>query len=67
MATVVIYSHYFPPSNRFPVDDEGTVISVVEYFRQKYNIALRYGFLPAINVGTDAKPTYLPMEVFPCL
>lgn len=38
--------------------------SVVEYFRQKYNIVLRYGFLPAINAGTDAKPTYLPMEVF---
>ncbi|KAM7496848.1 hypothetical protein LguiA_021262 [Lonicera macranthoides] len=53
------------PTNqlRFPVDDEGTVISVVEYFHQKYNIALRYGFLPAINTGTDAKPTYLPMEL----
>ncbi|KAK3019755.1 hypothetical protein RJ639_004201, partial [Escallonia herrerae] len=47
---------------RFPLDDTGTNISVVDYFRQKYDIALRYTFLPALQAGNDEKPIYLPIE-----
>lgn len=53
------------PTNQltFPVDDTGETISVIKYFNDKYNIRLRYPLLPAIQAGTDAKPTYLPMEI----
>ncbi|XP_073158792.1 protein argonaute MEL1 [Henckelia pumila] len=47
----------------FPVDESGANISVVQYFRQKYNITLRYPFLPAVQAGSDSKPIYLPMEL----
>ncbi|XP_071730803.1 protein argonaute MEL1-like [Rutidosis leptorrhynchoides] len=46
----------------FPVVD-GSTISVVTYFREKYKLNLKYPFLPAIQAGTDSKPTYLPMEI----
>ncbi|XP_076888490.1 protein argonaute MEL1-like [Bidens hawaiensis] len=46
----------------FP-DETGAIISVVQYFRERYNINLRYLSLPAIQAGTDAKPTYLPPEI----
>lgn len=46
----------------FSVDD-GTQISVAEYFRQKYNRVLKYAFLPAFQAGNDKSPIYLPMEV----
>ncbi|XP_022866443.1 protein argonaute MEL1-like [Olea europaea var. sylvestris] len=45
----------------FSLDDTGTKISVVQYFRQKYNIVLKFPHLPAIQAGTKA--TYFPMEV----
>ncbi|KAL7160788.1 hypothetical protein ACSBR2_041434 [Camellia fascicularis] len=53
------------PTNQltFPLDDTGEKMSVVEYFRQKYNIILEYAFLPALVAGSDAKPVYLPMEI----
>ncbi|KAK3033545.1 hypothetical protein RJ639_034006, partial [Escallonia herrerae] len=47
----------------FHVDNTGASTSVVQYFRQKYNIILQYPFLPALQAGTDAKPVYLPMEI----
>ncbi|XP_075489913.1 protein argonaute MEL1 [Primulina tabacum] len=47
----------------FPVDESGEKISVVQYFRQKYNITLQYPFLPAVQAGSDSKPIYLPMEL----
>ncbi|XP_059627105.1 protein argonaute MEL1-like [Cornus florida] len=46
----------------FPLDT-GATVSVVQYFRQRYNIALNYVFLPAVQAGNDAKPVYLPMEI----
>ncbi|KAK9058632.1 hypothetical protein SSX86_023474 [Deinandra increscens subsp. villosa] len=46
----------------FP-DETGAIISVVQYYRDKYNINLRYPLLPAIQAGTEAKPTYLPTEI----
>ncbi|KAI3683581.1 hypothetical protein L1987_84089 [Smallanthus sonchifolius] len=52
------------PINQLTFPDEtGAVISVVQYFRDKYNINLRFPLLPAIQAGTDAKPTYLPTEI----
>ncbi|KAG8387567.1 hypothetical protein BUALT_Bualt02G0034800 [Buddleja alternifolia] len=47
----------------FSLDDSGAKISVVQYFRQKYNIVLRYPFLPALQAGSGAKPVSLPMEL----
>nr|XP_043609123.1 protein argonaute MEL1-like [Erigeron canadensis] len=44
------------------VDETGATTTVVQYFRTKYNIQIRFPFLPAIQAGTEAKPTYLPME-----
>ncbi|KAK1426252.1 hypothetical protein QVD17_14922 [Tagetes erecta] len=45
------------------VDATGATVSVVNYYREKYNIQLRFPLLPAIQAGTEAKPTYLPMEL----
>ncbi|KAF3330154.1 hypothetical protein FCM35_KLT05485 [Carex littledalei] len=53
-----------PMSNlMFPVDDQGTRTSVVDYFMQRYNCNLRYTALPCLQSGNDNRPTYLPMEV----
>ncbi|XP_031281738.1 protein argonaute 5-like isoform X1 [Pistacia vera] len=38
-------------------------MSVVQYFREKYKIGLKYTFLPALQAGNDANPIYLPMEI----
>lgn len=48
-------------ATRFDVD--GTSTSVVDYFRQRYNINLLYANLPAVNVGGRDRPTWLPIEV----
>jgi hypothetical protein len=48
---------------RFTLDDQGTRISVAQYYREKYNIALKNVNLPALQAGSDTKPIYLPMEV----
>ncbi|KAL8263040.1 hypothetical protein R6Q59_024389 [Mikania micrantha] len=45
----------------FP-DETGAIISVVQYYRDRYNFHLRFPLLPAIQAGTEAKPTYLPTE-----
>ncbi|KAI3899299.1 hypothetical protein MKW92_024320 [Papaver armeniacum] len=52
------------PTNQlmFPVED-GTNQSVVRYFKEKYNIQLKYAHWPCLQAGSDAKPVYLPMEV----
>ncbi|KAL8057742.1 hypothetical protein ABFX02_04G203700 [Erythranthe guttata] len=47
----------------FSVDESGAQISVYQYFRQKYNIVLKYPLLPALQAGSAARPIYLPMEV----
>ncbi|XP_055830297.1 protein argonaute 5-like [Solanum dulcamara] len=48
----------------FSVDGTEREISVADYFRQKYNIVLRYPMLPAIQSGSNLKkPVYLPMEI----
>ncbi|XP_022729133.1 protein argonaute 5-like isoform X2 [Durio zibethinus] len=47
----------------FTLDDKRTNVSVVQYFRDKYNIVLKYASLPALQCGSEAKPVYLPMEL----
>ncbi|XP_067127263.1 LOW QUALITY PROTEIN: protein argonaute-4-like [Centruroides vittatus] len=44
------------------VDDKDVKCSVSEYFRTDYT-ALQYPNLPCLNVGSEKKAVYLPMEV----
>ncbi|MCO5551524.1 hypothetical protein L7F22_005028 [Adiantum nelumboides] len=48
---------------RFPIDDQGTIKSVVEYFKEVRNYVIRYTALPCLQVGNQKRPNYLPMEV----
>nr|GEU52027.1 protein argonaute 5 [Tanacetum cinerariifolium] len=45
------------------IDETGATKTVVQYFKEKYNAQLCFPALPAVQAGTDAKPTYLPMEI----
>ncbi|KAL1082033.1 hypothetical protein V6Z11_D09G106600 [Gossypium hirsutum] len=47
----------------FTLDDKRTNVSVVKYFREKYNVVLKYPSLPALQRGSEARPVYLPMEL----
>ncbi|KAG6682426.1 hypothetical protein I3842_13G141200 [Carya illinoinensis] len=47
----------------FTLDDTKTKMSVVQYFRDKYDIVLQHSSLPALQAGSDANPVYLPMEL----
>ncbi|CAA3003315.1 argonaute 1 [Olea europaea subsp. europaea] len=47
----------------FPVDERGTMKSVVEYFRETYEYVIQYTQLPCLQVGNPQRPNYLPMEV----
>ncbi|XP_024545686.1 protein argonaute PNH1 isoform X2 [Selaginella moellendorffii] len=47
----------------FPVDDRGTMKSVMEYFRDTYHYTIRSPSLPCLQVGNQERPNYLPMEV----
>nr|CAB3497884.1 unnamed protein product [Digitaria exilis] len=47
----------------FPIDEMGTRQTVVQYFWDKYNYRLKYGSWPCLQVGSDSRPVYLPMEV----
>ncbi|CAL9762150.1 unnamed protein product [Musa acuminata subsp. burmannicoides] len=47
----------------FPVDESGTKLSVVQYFRERYQCSLKHVSWPCLQAGSDARPTYLPMEV----
>ncbi|KAK9068594.1 hypothetical protein SSX86_012709 [Deinandra increscens subsp. villosa] len=44
-------------------DDTGATTSVVQYFRDKYNVNLRFPLLPAIQSGSNERPIYLPLEI----
>ncbi|KAK3126996.1 hypothetical protein QOZ80_7AG0566640 [Eleusine coracana subsp. coracana] len=37
--------------------------TVKDYFREAYRLNLQYDFLPCIQVGSEQRPNYLPMEV----
>ncbi|KAK2643502.1 hypothetical protein Ddye_025265 [Dipteronia dyeriana] len=47
----------------FTLEDKVTKTSVVQYFRDKYKIVLKYTSLPALQAGSEANPIYLPMEL----
>lgn len=47
----------------FPLDNNEGNMSVVQYFRQRYDSQLQYKFLPTFQFGTDSRPTYLPLEI----
>ncbi|XP_039797428.1 protein argonaute MEL1-like [Panicum virgatum] len=46
----------------FPCND-GTQLTVVQYFEQRYKYRLQYTAWPCLQSGNDSKPIYLPMEV----
>nr|CAB3487954.1 unnamed protein product [Digitaria exilis] len=47
----------------FPVDDRGTVKTVVQYFMETYGFSIQHTTLPCLQVGNQQRPNYLPMEV----
>nr|DAD32509.1 TPA_asm: hypothetical protein HUJ06_011360 [Nelumbo nucifera] len=46
----------------FPFGDTGTPKYVVQYFKETYNVILEHTSLPCLQVGSNEKPIYLPME-----
>lgn len=54
--------------HRFPLQlENGQTVerTVAQYFREKYNLQLKYPHLPCLQVGQEQKHTYLPLEVRP--
>ncbi|XP_047075118.1 protein argonaute 1B-like [Lolium rigidum] len=47
----------------FPVDEHGTVKTVVQYFVETYGFNIQHTTLPCLQVGNQQRPNYLPMEV----
>ncbi|KAK4394914.1 protein argonaute 1B [Sesamum angolense] len=47
----------------FPVDERGTMKSVVEYFQETYGFVIQHTQWPCLQVGNTQRPNYLPMEV----
>ncbi|XP_019705740.1 protein argonaute 1A isoform X1 [Elaeis guineensis] len=47
----------------FPVDDRGTMKSVVQYFQETYGFNIQHTTWPCLQVGNQQRPNYLPMEV----
>ncbi|CAJ2673905.1 protein argonaute 10-like [Trifolium pratense] len=47
----------------FPVDENSTMKSVVEYFQEMYGFTIKHTHLPCLQVGgNQKKANYLPME-----
>ncbi|KAG8043018.1 hypothetical protein GUJ93_ZPchr0092g38062 [Zizania palustris] len=51
------------PLKELMFDQNGTTVSVVQYFKHQYNYSLKYVNWPCLQAGSDSRPTYLPMEV----
>ncbi|PUZ37585.1 hypothetical protein GQ55_9G130900 [Panicum hallii var. hallii] len=49
--------------NDLTFDQDGTRVSVVQYFRRQYNHSLKYTHWPCLQAGSASRLTYLPMEV----
>uniref|UniRef100_A0A0E0NJ26 Uncharacterized protein n=1 Tax=Oryza rufipogon TaxID=4529 RepID=A0A0E0NJ26_ORYRU len=47
----------------FPIDNHGTVKTVVQYFQETYGFNIKHTTLPCLQVGNQQRPNYLPMEV----
>lgn len=57
---------FFSSSHSFPLQlENGQTVerTVAQYFREKYNLQLKYPHLPCLQVGQEQKHTYLPLEV----
>uniref|UniRef100_A0A3Q3JD61 Eukaryotic translation initiation factor 2C 4 n=1 Tax=Monopterus albus TaxID=43700 RepID=A0A3Q3JD61_MONAL len=57
---------HFPFIYRFPLqleNGQAMECTVAQYFKQKYNLQLKYPHLPCLQVGQEQKHTYLPLEV----
>lgn len=57
---------HFPFMHRFPLqleNGQAMECTVAQYFKQKYNLQLKYPHLPCLQVGQEQKHTYLPLEV----
>ncbi|RID60648.1 hypothetical protein BRARA_F03787 [Brassica rapa] len=46
----------------FPVDENATMKSVIEYFQEMYGFTIQHTHLPCLQVGNQKKASYLPME-----
>ncbi|KAK2367885.1 protein argonaute [Trifolium repens] len=46
----------------FPLDEQMNMKSVVDYFREMYDYTIKYIHLPCLQVGSQRKVNYLPME-----
>ncbi|CAN6205328.1 unnamed protein product [Urochloa humidicola] len=42
---------------------DGVTNTVIGYFKETYNVELKFKFLPCLNVGSEQKLVYLPIEV----
>jgi hypothetical protein len=38
-------------------------MTVIGYFKERYNLELKFNYLPCLNVGSEQKAVYLPIEV----
>ncbi|PIA26674.1 hypothetical protein AQUCO_09100081v1 [Aquilegia coerulea] len=47
----------------FPVDERNTMKSVVQYFQETYGFVIQHTTWPCLQVGSQQRPNYLPMEV----
>ncbi|CAL9146033.1 unnamed protein product [Musa hybrid cultivar] len=47
----------------FPVDERGTMKFVVEYFQETYGFTIKHTNLPCLQVGSQQRSNYLPLEV----
>ncbi|XP_047337741.1 protein argonaute PNH1-like [Impatiens glandulifera] len=46
----------------FPIDEEKNMKSVIEYFQEVYGFTIQHAHLPCLQVGSQRKVNYLPME-----
>ncbi|WJX90207.1 Protein argonaute PNH1 [Trifolium repens] len=46
----------------FPLDEKMNMKSVVDYFQEMYGYTIMHPHLPCIQVGSEKKANYLPME-----
>ncbi|XP_019439647.1 PREDICTED: protein argonaute PNH1-like isoform X2 [Lupinus angustifolius] len=46
----------------FPLDEKMNMKSVVDYFQEVYGFTIKYSHLPCLQVGSQKKLNYLPME-----
>ncbi|XP_061351759.1 protein argonaute PNH1-like [Gastrolobium bilobum] len=48
----------------FPLDDQMDMKSIVDYFLEMYGYTLQFSHLPCLQVGSQRKVNYLPMEAY---